>query len=161
MAEKVAQNTMSAEGIEAYWASVSAPLHRLLKLMDSREAWVVEPDAEFLGLLDELVSRLEDSAFIELIQRGENPSLLAEVFARLNTSRFMRLIGIFDRLQPGIINRFLYAISQLGGGAEVFSTLFQERLLVVHRSELLGQILSMQRCQRVAQTIQIIRELAE
>ncbi|WP_326430284.1 hypothetical protein VQ574_21415 (plasmid) [Stutzerimonas frequens] len=150
---------LTRSSVDAHWASVSAQLSRLMQLMDSREPWVEEPDGEFLELLEQFTHRIEQPEFALVLERGENAARLAEIFAVLHSSRFMRLIELFDRQQPGIVSRMLLAISQIGGTAEAFSRLLHERLLTVHSCELLGQVISQKRCTRIIEDIKLIQEL--
>ncbi|MBA1280238.1 hypothetical protein [Stutzerimonas stutzeri] len=148
---------MHKASVNAHWASVSAPLARLFELMDSREPWAEEPDDEFVALLDRFIERIEQPEFALVLEKGENALRLAEVFSVLHSSRFMRLIELFDRKQPGIVSRLLFAIAQLGGGSELFSQLLHERLLAVHRCELLGQVVSVERTQRIVDDIKLLQ----
>lgn len=161
MTHALPANTMVKGSVDAHWESVSAPLSRLLRLMDSREPWAEEPDEEFIGLLDRFIDRIEQPEFALVLEKGENALRLAEVFSVLHSSRFMRLIELFDRKQPGIVSRLLFAIAQLGGGSELFSQLLHERLLAVHRCELLGQVISVARCQRIVEDIKLLQEMTE
>lgn len=154
-------STMDKASVDTHWASISAPLSRLLRLMDSREPWAEEPDDEFIELLDRFIERIEQPEFALVLERGENAQRLAEVFSVLHSSRFMRLIELFDRKQPGIVSRLLFAIGQLGGGSELFSQLLHERLLAVHRCELLGQVITVSRCQRIVEDIKLLKEMME
>jgi len=154
-------NTMNKASVEAHWETASAPLSRLLRLMDSREPWAEEPDEEFIELLERFIERIEKPEFALMLERGENALRLAEVFSVLHSSRFMRLIELFDRKQPGIVSRLLFAMAQLGGGSELFSQLLHERLLAVHRCELLGQVISVARCQRIVDDIKLLQEMME
>ncbi|MCF6783409.1 hypothetical protein [Stutzerimonas stutzeri] len=157
MPDAVIETTMDKASVEAHWAEVSAPLARLFQLMDSREPWAEEPDDEFVALLDRFIDRIEHAEFALVLERGENALRLAEVFSVLHSSRFMRLIELFDRKQPGIVSRLLFAIAQLGGASELFSQLLHERLLAVHRCELLGQVVSVERAQRIADDIKLLK----
>lgn len=161
MPEALTSTTMDKASVEAHWASVSAPLARLFKLMDSREPWAQEPDEEFLALLERFIDRIEQPEFALMLEKGENALRLAEVFAVLHSSRFMRLIELFDRQQPGIVSRLLFAIAQLGGASELFSQLLHERLLAVHRCELLGQVVSLERTQRIIDDIKLLQGMME
>lgn len=151
--------TLSRASVDAHWAEVSAPLSRLMALMDSREPWVVEADSEFLVLLEQFVERIEHPEFAQVLERGDNASRMAEVFAVLHTSRFMRVIELFDRQQPGIVERLLLAMAMIGGVAEAYSQLLHERLMTIHCCELLGQVVSQKRCQRIVENIRLIQEM--
>ncbi|MDH0959057.1 hypothetical protein EGJ86_19460 [Pseudomonas sp. o96-267] len=157
----MAQALLDSASVQAHWDEVSAPLARLLRLMDSREPWALKPDAEFIGLLDRFIERIEQPEFVLLLERGENALRLAEVFSVLHSSRFMRLIELCDRNQPGVVSRLLFAMGQLGGGSEIFAQLLYERLLAVHRCELLGQVISVERCQRIVDDIKLLQEVAQ
>lgn len=161
MTHATTETTMDKASVDAHWAAVSAPLSRLLQLMDGRESWAEEPDDEFVALLDRFIDRIEQPEFALVLERGENALRLAEVFSVLHSSRFMRLIELFDRKQPGIVSRLLFAIAQLGGASELFSQLLHERLLAVHRCELLGQVVSVERCQRIVEDIKLLQEMME
>lgn len=161
MPDARAETTMDRASVDAHWAEVSAPLARLLQLMDSREPWAEEPDDEFVVLLDRFIERIEHAEFALVLERGENALRLAEVFSVLHSSRFTRLIELFDRKQPGIVSRLLFAIAQLGGGSELFSQLLHERLLAIHRCELLGQVVSVERTQRIVDDIKLLQGMME
>ncbi|MDU4254472.1 hypothetical protein [Pseudomonas sp.] len=159
MTTAVQGHALSRASVDAHWAEVSAPLSRLLKLMDGREPWAIEPDGEFLDLLEQFTHRIEQDDFALVLERGENAARLAELFAVLHSSQFMRLIELFDRQQPGIVSRLLLAIAQLGGTGEAYSQLLHERLLTLHSCELLAQVLSATRCQRIVEDIRLVQEL--
>lgn len=161
MTQASTASTMGKESVEAHWESVSGPLSRLLRLMDSREPWASDPDDEFIELLERFIDRIEKPDFALMLERGENALRLAEVFSVLHSSRFMRLIELFDRKQPGVVSRLLFAMAQLGGTSELFSQLLHERLLAVHRCELLGQVISVARCQRIVEDIKLLQEMTE
>lgn len=161
MPDKVPENVsrLSEAGINEHWVQVSGVLARLVALMNSREPWVIPPDDEFLELLDNLVERVADAEFAQTLDKGENASRVAEVFAVLSSSRFLRVAEIFERQQPGVLSRLIFSMAQLGGDAEVFVRLLHERLLTIHRTELLEQVFSAERSRRIIEDIQLIREM--
>jgi len=156
MSQSAERQRLDKDEIQAHWAGVSEALARLLKLMDSREDWVVDEDSEFLDLLVQLIGQVERSEFAALIEKGENAGRLAEVLAMLCSSRFMRVMEMMDRHQGGMVSRISLALNRLGGDAEAFAKLFYERLIVIHRHELLSQIFSVVRSQRLADDLELV-----
>ncbi|CAM5368913.1 hypothetical protein SSTU70S_05727 [Stutzerimonas stutzeri] len=152
------RSQLETSSIAARWSEVSASLARLVSWMDSRESWVVEPDEEFLDLLAQVIDRVEQPAFASELENGDNAARLAEVFAVLHSSRFLRVLEMIDRRMPGLVSRLTLALGRLGGESELFANLFYERMLVIHRFELLGQVFSVKRCQSIADSIRLIKE---
>lgn len=150
---------LEAESVASFWQGVSQVLARLLNEMDRREPWVIDQDDNVLDMIASLVERLEDSAFATEATKGDGVGRLAHVLALLQSSRFMRLLEMFDKRQPGMVSRLTLTLSMLGGESEVFAQLFYERLLAIHRAELLGQVFSVERGNRIAQDIEMIREV--
>lgn len=145
----------SAE-IRDYWHGVSAKLARFLEVMDSREHWVIDDDEEFLTLLSNLVDQIEDVEYAKLLEKPENAAKLAEVISVICSSRAMRLLGLLDRHQAGIVSRLTLSLSNVGGGAAIYVSLFYERLSVLLRGELLAQVFSVSRSQRLAEDLQLV-----
>jgi hypothetical protein len=145
--------------VSAYWRQISQSLSRLLDEMDHRDTWAIDSDPAFLDLLSRLVELMENETFAASIERGDNAARMAEVLALLKTSRFMRVLEMFDKRQPGVVNRLVLALARLGGEGELFASLFYERLLNVHRAELLGQVFSVSRGERIAQDVQMVKEI--
>lgn len=149
---------LSSEGIRDHWREVSETLTRLLFWMDSRETWVIEPEAEVLSLLQSVVTEVQAPGFAKEIESGEGAAGFAELLSQLCSSRFVRILEMMDRRQPGIASRLTLALGQLGGESERYVALFYERLLMIHKCELLGQILSKGRSEAIAAHILLIRE---
>lgn len=161
MQSPLSRTHLEAESVASFWRGVSEVLAKLLGEMDRREPWATDQDDNVLVMMASLVERLEDTAFANEVARGEGAARLAHVFALLQSSRFMRLLEMFDKRQPGIVSRLTLALSVLGGESEAFALLFYERLLAIHRAELLGQVFSVARGNRIAQDIEMIREVME
>lgn len=153
----VNRQLLTREAIADYWADVSGTLDRLMAWMDSRESWVVEPDDEFIDLVARVIERVSDPAFAKGLDDGESTARLAEVFATLCSSRFLRVLEMFDKRSPGIVSRLTLLLGRIGGESEVFASLFYERLMVIHRCELLGQVFSPKRALGIADSIKVIR----
>lgn len=146
---------LQSEVISQHWREVSDTLSRLLILMDSKDSWVIDSDPEFLDLLASLVSQCEDASFAGQVEGVAQSAQLVEVFALLCSSRFIRVLEMLDRSQPGFVSRLTVSIGRVGGESEVFASLYYERLLIVHRCELLGQIFSPARIERIARNIKL------
>lgn len=140
---------LSQSAIDAHWQSVSEALSRLLRLMDSREDWVAEPETEVLALLSQLLELLEDQQFAQRVLSPQKIGLLTQTLALLSTSRFMRVLEMADRRRPGLVSKLVMQMSSVGGTLAVEANLFYERLAVVMRGELLGQIFSAKRAERI------------
>lgn len=158
-ATSAASAHLQEAAIAEYWANISESLKRLLDAMDAKETWAVDGDAEFVQLLAKVAELMEDESFVRLLDRGENTARMAEALALTRSSRFMRLLEMFDKRQPGVVSRLVMSMARLGGEMEVFARLFYERLLTVHRAELLGQIFSVQRSQRIANDVNLVKEI--
>lgn len=147
--------------IKERWQEVSAALARLMEWMDLREPWVAEPDAEFLTLLFAVIDKAESPDFANKLEQGENTARMAEVLALMSSSRFLRVLEMLDRRNKGLLTRLTLGLGRLGGGARVFADLFYERLMLIHRAELLGQVLSPKRCQAIASSIALVQQVRE
>lgn len=147
--------SLSDSKIKAWWDSTSPALSRLTQWMDEREDWVAEPDDEFLAMLELVVDRVEDPIFVEAIE-GELAAHVGQLFAILCSSRFLRLLEMFERRANGIASRLVFVLSRLGGGAEVYGDLMCERLMVVHRTELLGEVFSQRRVTAIANAVRLV-----
>jgi len=64
---------------------------------------------------------------------------------------------MLDKRSPGIVSRLTLSLGRLGGESEVFAELFYERLMLIHRCELLAQVFSLKRSQAIANCIQVIK----
>jgi len=153
----VNRHLLESESIAERWSEVSASLSRLMNWMDSKEGWVVGVDSEFLDLLAKVIERVEDPDFASRLQNGENASQVALIFATLHSSRFLRVLEMLDKRSPGIVSRLTLSLGRLGGESEVFAELFYERLMLIHRCELLAQVFSLKRSQAIANCIQVIK----
>lgn len=141
--------------VATWWEEISPALSRLTQWMESRETWIVEPDAEFLALLEQLVERVNQPEFVQAMESSLAPEA-SELFAMLGSARFLRLLDMMDRRVQGIVTRLVYVFGQLGGDASAYANLFFERLLVVHRCELLGQIFSQRRTESIASAVRMV-----
>tara|TARA_R110002033_G_scaffold55721_1_gene104611 strand:+ start:85 stop:579 length:495 start_codon:yes stop_codon:yes gene_type:complete len=146
---------LSDSQIKAWWESTSPALSRLTKWMDEREDWVAEPDDEFLSMLEMVVDRVEEPLFVEAME-GELAGHFGQLFALLCSSRFLRLLEMFERRATGIASRLVFALSRLGGGAEVYGDLLCERLMVVHRTELLSEVFSQRRVTAILNAVRLV-----
>lgn len=146
---------LATEQVAAWWEEISPALRRLTQWMESRETWIVEPDAEFLDLLEQLVERVNQPEFVQALESSLAPEA-SELFAMLGSARFLRLLDMMDRRVQGIVTRLVYVFGQLGGDATAYADLFFERLLVVHKCELLGQIFSQRRTESIASAVRMV-----
>lgn len=158
MADGIDRNLLERDRINSHWAEISTSLSRLLTWMDSRENWVAEPEAELLELLNAVIARIDEQRFVREVEQGEGAAALSEVFATLHSSRFVRVLEMMDRRAPGIASRLTLAMGRLGGVPEAYANLFFERLMVMHKCELLGQIFSRDRSAKIAASVQMIQE---
>lgn len=160
--ESLAQSRqeLGRSAVIEWWREASPAVARLAEWMDSRETWVIEPDDEFIELLAQVVEQVDQPEFLVALE-SELSSELAQVFGILYTSRFLRLLEMFERRSPGIASRFVFIVGRLGGEMQVYSDLFCERLLVVHKMELLSSVVSPRRCQSIVSAIRILKESQE
>lgn len=157
MPEVASRRLLESDNIRERWLEISSSLSRLMQLMDSRERWVMEPDEEFLDLLATMIEKTEHPSFAQALEGGENAARLAEVFAMLSSSRFLRVLEMIERRRPGLVSRLTLALGRLGGESEIFASLYYERLMVIHRYELLGQVFSLKRCQSIVESIRAVK----
>lgn len=154
-----ARQLLGSEELAAYWKGVSGPLGRLLAEMDHRDqGYTVEPDEALLELLLKFIEMVEDSRFAEAFTSSQNIGSIAELFALLGSSRFLRVIDMMDRRHSGVVLRLINALSRLGGVAAKHSDLFYERLLIIQRNELLALIFSPERAKRILNDIVLVRQ---
>ncbi|KKN58097.1 hypothetical protein LCGC14_0555680 [marine sediment metagenome] len=146
---------LSAVRVAQWWAETSPSIAKLTSWMDSKESWVQEPDDEFIFLLGEVVDRLDHPEFVTAIE-GELAADVARLFALLCSSRFLRLMDLFERRTPGIASRLVFILGRLGGESKIYSDLFCERLMVVHRFELLEIVFSARRAKAIASAMRVI-----
>lgn len=158
MAEGINVKLLERDGLDAHWKELSATLSRLLTWMDSREGWVSEPSGEVLDLLLAVIEKTETPNFILGIERGAGAAALAEVFANLHSSRYLRVIEMMDRRVPGLASRLTLAMGRIGGIHEPYADLFFERLMAIHQSELLAQVFSVSRATKIEAAVRMIRE---
>lgn len=149
------ESPLASNQVAAWWEEVSPALSRLTQWMESRESWIVEPDDEFVSLLEQLVDRVSQPEFVQALESSLAPEA-SELFAMLGSAQFLRLLDMIDRRVQGIVTRLVYVFGQLGGEAASFADLFFERLLVVHQCELLGQIFSPRRTESIASAVRMV-----
>jgi len=153
-----AGNELESYRIKQWLEELSPAIARLTALMDSKETWVEEPDHEFIDLLSQVAERVEQPEFVMALE-GELSREVAQLFALLRSSRFLRLLEMFDRRSPGLASRLVFILGRLGGESQVYADLFCERLMVLHRFELLSSVFSVRRCQAITSAIRIIKEV--
>ncbi len=156
MTEPACRAHLDTGALQEHWDGVSSTLSRLLSVMDSKDEWASDEDPEFLDLLGQLVDCCESPSFARSMQSGANAANLASVFALLCTSRFARVLEMIERQQAGLVSQLILGMSQIGGDVRVWVDLFCERLTVIHRFDLMGQIFSASRAKRIAQDIELI-----
>jgi hypothetical protein len=156
MTVSLAQVELSSEGIEDWLAAASPAMAGLARWMDSKEDWVQPIDDELLSMLAQLVERVEDQSFVIELE-GELSAPLGHILAIVHSSRFFRMIEMFERRSPGLASRLVFVLARLGGGAKVFSDLACERLMVVHQNDLLTVIASPRRCNAIAKALRLVR----
>lgn len=158
MSTSASRRALETERIWEQWEEVSEPLARLLRMMDSKEDWVGEIDEDSIGLLAQMVESVENAAFANALEHGENAARVGQIFAALNSSRFLRVLDMMERRQQGFMSRLTMALSGLGGDGEAFANLYYERLMLIHRSDLLSMVFAPQRCAALAESVRLIKE---
>lgn len=150
---------LDSEMVATRWLELGAALARLMTWMDSQEVWLnKQGDAELLSVLLQLISLSENPTAVREMHKPYVAGQLAQVLAWVETSRFFRLLEVMDRNSPNFVNRFVLALGRVGGEAGVYADLFFERVMVIHRSELLGRVFGGERTTSIAEAIRTIRE---
>lgn len=141
------------------WKEVGDSLVRLMAWMDNQEAWLSqEGDSELIGMLSHLISLSEHESWVREMHKPHIASALAELLAWVASSRFFRVLEVMDRNSPNFVNRLALALGRVGGESSRFADLFFERVMVVHRGELLGQVFGSKRAAGIADTVRAIRD---
>lgn len=141
------------------WKDSGDSLARLMMWMDSQEAWLSNGgDAELNDVLNQLIELSEHESWVRDMHKPYMAAALAELLAWVASSRFFRLLEVMDRNSPNFVNRFALALGRIGGEAGRFADLFFERVMVVHRGELLGRVFGDSRTNAIAEAIRTIRE---
>ncbi|MNJ38006.1 hypothetical protein D3C77_328430 [compost metagenome] len=141
------------------WKEIGDSLARLMTWMDSQEVWLQEGGDEDLDtVLNQLIDLSERESWVREMHKPFMAAALAELLAWVASSRFFRLLEVMDRNSPNFVNRFALALGRVGGDAGRFADLFFERVMVVHRGELLGRVFGENRTNAIAETIRTIRE---
>jgi len=141
------------------WKDLGDSLARLMSWMDSQEVWLNKGgDEELDGVLNQLIELSEHESWVRDMHKPYMAAALAELLAWVASSRFFRLLEVMDRNSPNFVNRFALALGRVGGGSGRFADLFFERVMVVHRGELLGRVFGDNRTSAIAEAIRTIRE---
>lgn len=152
---------LDSQSVAHYWNSISAPLARLFETMKEREYWLAADDEDgglLIEALEALIQRFEDDAFVALVDKADKAALLAQVLSYANMPLFVRTLVMLDGKRTGIVSRLAHAMAKVSGEPENFVNLYFERLQVVLRAGVHGQIFSMQRIKQVAETMKYIQE---
>lgn len=150
---------LDAAVVAQRWKESGDSLARLMTWMDSQEVWLSKGgDAELSGLLNQLIELSERESWVRDMHKPYMAAALAELLAWVASSRFFRLLEVMDRNSPNFVNRFALALGRIGGDAGRFADLFFERVMVVHRGELLGRVFGDNRTNAIAEAIRTIRE---
>ncbi len=160
--QRIASETselLDSEMVATRWRELSAELARLMTWMDSQENWLQQKgDNELLEILHHLIALSENDDAVREMHKPYVAGQLAQVLAWVESSRFFRLLEVMDRNSPNFVNRFVLALGRVGGEAGVYADLFFERVMVIHRSELLGRVFGGHRTNAIAEAIRTIRE---
>lgn len=150
---------LDSEMVATRWRELGAALSRLMAWMDSQEVWLNQKgDQELLAVLVHLIALSENESAVREMHKPYVAGQLAQVLAWVESSRFFRLLEIMDRNSPNFVNRFVLALGRVGGEAGVYADLFFERVMVIHRSELLGRVFGGDRTSAIAEAIRTIRD---
>lgn len=150
---------LDSEMVASRWRDLSEELARLMSWMDSQENWLKrEGDHELLDVLHHLITLSEKDDAVREMHKPYVAGQLAQVLAWVESSRFFRLLEVMDRNSPNFVNRFVLALGRVGGEAGVYADLFFERVMVIHKSELLGRVFGGDRTSAIAEAIRTIRD---
>lgn len=152
-------SVLDASVVAMRWQEVGASIARLMTWMDNQEAWLSQDgEAELIEMLNRLIELSEHESWVKDVHRPQNASALAELLAWVASSRFFRVLEVMDRNSPNFVNRLVLALGRVGGDSGRFADLFYERVLVVHRGELLGLVFGNSRSNAISETIRTIRD---
>lgn len=150
---------LDSDNVAKRWLEVGDALARLMSWMDSQETWLSKKgDLELLDVLNQLITLSESADAVKEMQKPAVASQLACLLAWVETSRFFRLLELMDLKSPNFVNRLVLALGRVGGEAAVYADLFFERVMLIHKGELLGRVFGEGRTHSIAETIRIIRE---
>lgn len=147
------------DSVAKRWEELGGNLVRLMRWMDSQEVWLKHGgEDELMSILNQLVELSESEVAVSAMHKPQMASVISELLAWVSSSRFFRLLEIMDRNSPNFVNRFALALGRVGGESSRFADLFFERVMVVHKGELLNKVFGENRTTAIAETIQTIRE---
>lgn len=155
-------NKLDEQSVALYWESVSVPLSRLFEVMREREYWL-DGNAETGGrllieALEAVIERLEDDDFLLRLDESSRVAVLAQLFSCTSMPLFVRTLSVMDSKKAGVVSRLAHAMSRVSGEPEVFVNLYFERMEVVLKTSMLGQIFSSERIKLMAETMKYIKE---
>lgn len=152
-------SVLDASVVATRWQEVGASIARLMTWMDNQEVWLSQGgEAELIEMLNRLIELSEQESWVKDVHKPQNASALAELLAWVTSSRFFRVLEVMDRNSPNFVNRLVLALGRVGGDPGRYVDLFYERVLVVHRGELLGLVFGNSRSSAITETIRTIRD---
>jgi hypothetical protein len=150
---------LDGEAVAKRWKELGDSLARLMTWMDSQETWLREKgDTELIEVLHQLIELSENEDAVREMHKPHMAGNLAQILGWVETSLFFRLLEVMDLNSPNFVNRLVLALGRVGGDAGVYADLFFERIMLVHRGELLGRVFGESRTHSIAETIRTIRE---
>jgi len=150
---------LDSENVAKRWQEIDESLARLMSWMDSKETWMRhDGDNSLLEILHHIIDLSESEDAVKEMHKPFLAGQLAHVLSWVQTSRFFRLLEVMDRNSPNFVNRFVLALGRVGGEASVYADLFFERVMLIHRGELLGRVFGENRTTAIAEAIRTIRE---
>lgn len=151
---------LSPEALSKRWDEIGASVSQLLSWMVSQEKWLKEGgDGELQAVLIQLVQLSESPAAAQQLHRPEIAGHIGQLLSWVDASRFFGALEVMDRNMPNFVNRFVLALGNVGGEANVVAAnLFFERVLVAQKAGLLDQVFGV-RTHQIAETIRAIQEI--
>lgn len=150
---------LDSEAVAKRWQELGDSLARLMTWMDSQETWLREKgDSKLDEVLHNLIDLSEDQEAVREMHKPHMAASVAQLLGWVETSLFFRILEVMDGKSPNFVNRLVLALGRVGGEATVFADLFFERVMLVHRGELLGRVFGESRTKSIAETIRAIRE---
>lgn len=130
-----------------------------MEWMDSQETWLqANGDNKLVETLAALIDLCDQDGASKHFQNLDVASSLSQLLAWVDASRFFRFLEIMDERMPNFVTRLVVSLGRLGGDRAIFADLFFERVMVVHKGELMAKLFDSRRTADISRTIQTIRE---
>lgn len=152
-------------GQHSYWKRIDDVAEEVVKIIDEKEAWVIEGHPDFTRVLDELLALVRRHPSVTgYIQ--SNPVDSLKLMAYLHGSTAMMLVHVNAELRPQFIHSFLELITELvktspEGEVKVSAELALDRFLTFERTGLISRIFSQERVEGVLNAIERARASAD